>query len=72
MSQTRDSAELERTLRHFNTFEEAEQADLEENWAMSPLERLALVETLRQKLFGYDPLTNRLPRPLTFAERREG
>lgn len=59
------------TLQRFQTFEEAEQADREANWAMTPMQRLALAETLRQNLFGYDPLTCRLPRPLTFLERRE-
>jgi hypothetical protein len=37
--------------------------------AKTPIERLAACELLRQKTYGYDPATARLPRSLEILER---
>jgi hypothetical protein len=40
-------------LRVFKSFEEADAAEREESWAMSPAERLRACEVLRQLNYGY-------------------
>ncbi len=40
-------------------------------WSKSPEERLFALEMMRQIMFGYDPLTDRLQRVLTVASLGE-
>ena len=48
----------------------AEPSDEKEYWFMkSPSERLAALEIMRQIIYGYDPLTDRLQRVLEITER---
>jgi hypothetical protein len=45
-------------------------SDEKEYWlAKSPAERLEALETMRQIIYGYDPLTNRLQRFFEVAQR---
>ena len=47
-----------------------EPSDEKKYWlAKSPYERLATVETMRQILYGYNPLTTRLQRVLEVTQR---
>ena len=47
-----------------------EQGDDKEYWAsQTPAARLQALEFMRQVMFGYDPITTRLQRVLTIAER---
>ena len=48
----------------------SEPSDEMEYWlTKSPEERLAALETMRQIVYGYDPLTTRLQRILEIAQR---
>jgi hypothetical protein len=40
-------------------------------WSKSPDERLIALEMMRQSMFGYDPLTDRLQRVLTISSLGE-
>ena len=42
---------MEKTLRHFDSFRTAEAADIEEEHAMSPEERIAVVLELRARVY---------------------
>ena len=55
-------------VRTFDSFEEADRADLEESWAKTPEERLAELEYLRSQMYP-DGIPPRLQRTITFAER---
>ena len=56
-------------LTTFSSFEDADQADRLERWAMSPEERFSMVELLRQYMYPNGKPTPRLQRILETAEQ---
>lgn len=56
----------------FDSFDDAATRDREYWLSISPIERLAACEMLRQINYGYDPATARLPRSFEIIERGEG
>ena len=51
-------------LKTFTSFEEADEADRIERWALSPIKRLSMVELLRQYMYPNGESTPRLQRVL--------
>ena len=59
---------LDRTVIQVTSLSEA--SDEKEYWlTKSPVERLAALETMRQIIYGYDPLTTRLQRFFEVTQR---
>lgn len=56
-------------LATFSSFEEADEADRLERWAMSPEKRLCMVELLRQYMYPNGKPTPRLQRILETVEQ---
>lgn len=56
-------------LTTFSSFEEADAADRQERWAMTPQERLSMVELLRQYMYPNGKPTPRLQRVLETLEQ---
>jgi hypothetical protein len=56
-------------LSSFSSFEEADEADRIERWAMSPIKRLSMVESLRQYMYPNGKPTPRLQRVLETVEQ---
>jgi hypothetical protein len=48
---------------------EDESSDREYWWAKDPLERLEALELMRQVVYGYDPISDRIQRVLEVIER---
>ena len=60
--------EIDRTT--FSVASLTDPSDEKEYWlSKSPHERLAVLETMRQIVYGYDPLTTRLQRFLEITQR---
>jgi hypothetical protein len=62
-----ESFRLDKTAFEVRSLED-EGNDREFWWSKSPDERLLALEMMRQSVYGYDPLTDRLQRVLTVAE----
>ena len=62
------SPKLDRTALSVSSLKAA--SDEKKYWlAKSPYERLLAIETMRQIIYGYDPLTTRLQRVLEVTQR---
>ena len=57
------------TIEVLDSPEAAERREIEEDMAMSPVERFCVAERLRQIVYGYDPTTARLQRVLEITQR---
>jgi len=56
-------------LEVLHSFKEAERRDLEEMWAMSPDERMALIEELRRSWYGDAETESAFPGVLEVSRR---
>ena len=56
-------------LEVLHSFEEAERKDREEMWAMSPDERMALIEVLRRSWYGDAETESAFPGVLEVSQR---
>jgi hypothetical protein len=59
---------MERTLQSFSSFEDADEADRRERWAMTPEELLIALETLRSYNYPDGETAPRLQRVLESVE----
>ena len=59
----------DRKLEILPSFKEAERRDLEEMWAMSPDERMALIEELRRNWYGDTETESAFPGVLEVSRR---
>jgi hypothetical protein len=66
MSTEFDSIRLDKTAFRVHSLHE-EGDDRAFWWSKSPDERLLALEMMRQSMFGYDPLTDRVQRVLTVS-----
>jgi hypothetical protein len=61
--------QIEFTIQVFNSFEEAEEADLDYYASLSSQERLKHLQKMRELCYGYATATERLQRVIEIAER---
>ena len=60
---------LDKTAFSVTTFAEAEAQDRAYWLSLTPQERVAVLEQMRQINYGYDPATDRIQRSVEVAER---
>ena len=60
---------MEKVVAIYSSFEEADRADQQQRWSMSPQERLALLEELRSRLYPNRESPPRLQRTVEFVPR---
>ena len=59
---------VEKTLATFDSFEAADEATRRDNWAMTPEQRLEILEQLRQQIYSDAATSRRLQRVLESVE----
>ena len=62
---------MEKVIRRFSSFEEADAADVKRDMELTPTQRLDLVMQLREQYYG-DAVHQRLERAYRFVKRDEG
>ena len=62
---------MERTVRHFDNMDAAEKAEIEEDLAMSPQERVAIVFELQERIYP-DAAQQGFERVYRITERERG
>ena len=62
---------MEKVIRRFSSFEEADAADVKRDMELTPNQRLDLVMQLREQYYG-DAVHQRLERVYRFVKRDEG
>ena len=63
---------MSKKIEIFDNFEDPQQADKERRWSMTPIERLKILEILREQMYGKDDSTTRVQRVfevIDFPER---
>ena len=60
---------LDKTAFSVTTFAEAEEEDRAYWFSLSPQERLAALEVMRQLNYGYDPASDRIQRSVEVVQR---
>ena len=66
---TNRNQKIDRTAFSVPTFSEADEQDKAYWHSLTPQERLAVLEVMRQINYGYNPLTDRIQRTLEIVER---